>query len=391
MNTGFLLNFTTLLDLLCACSAGAQTYSVVHSFGALTNLTGFHPHAPLVRGPDGTLYGTASEGEARLGVYGTVFSVQSDGTRFTVLKYFTNYTEAVQPYGGLALSGSTLYGTTYGGGYGTVFKLNTDGSGFAVLKAFNHFDGANPYAGLTLFGPTTSGGSVSGGTVFKINTNGTGVMVIKDFTGSDGSMPQAGLIVSGQTLYGTTSSGGGYGYGTVFKVNIDGSEFAALKEFDGANDGAQPDARLVLSGQTLYGTTIYGGAAGLGTAFQLNTDGSAFAVLQHFTGTEGSWPGGGLVLAGARLFGTTSAGGALDAGVLFSLSLQPSLRVTRPTASTIGLAWPYPSDGFSLQQIANLGGMEWTSVTTPPAHVGDEWQVDLSSPPGHRFYRLHRP
>src|ERR1039458_4278133 len=40
----------------------------------------------------------------------------------------------------------------------------------------------------------------------------------------DGAKPQAGLILSGNTLYGTTSgAGGNLGYGTVFKVNLGGS------------------------------------------------------------------------------------------------------------------------------------------------------------------------
>ena len=33
--------------------------------------------------------------------------------------------------------------------------------------------------------------------------------VIKSFSGSDGAHPQAGLLLSGNTLYGTTFDGGG--------------------------------------------------------------------------------------------------------------------------------------------------------------------------------------
>src|SRR4051812_33640858 len=50
-------------------------------------------------------------------------------------------------------------------------------------------------------------------------------------TNSDGGNPRAGLILSGNTLYGTTQNGGNSGYGTVFAVNIDGTGFTNLHSF----------------------------------------------------------------------------------------------------------------------------------------------------------------
>ena len=89
--------------------------------------------------------------------------------------------DGADPYGGLVLSGNTLYGVTEadefpGAGFGTVFKINTDGTGFTNLHVFNSSDGANPYARLvladdTLYGTSTGGGSSGSGTVFKINTD----------------------------------------------------------------------------------------------------------------------------------------------------------------------------------------------------------------------------
>jgi uncharacterized repeat protein (TIGR03803 family) len=47
---------------------------------------------------------------------------------------------------------------------------------------------------------------------------------------NDGAHPCAGLVLSGDTLYGTTAGGadGFWGCGTVFKVNIDGTGFTVL-------------------------------------------------------------------------------------------------------------------------------------------------------------------
>src|SRR4029450_7285384 len=75
--------------------APAQTYTVIKSFGVLTNVTGWHPPAALAQAPDGTLYGTTYDGEGT--VVGTLFKINSDGTGFIVLKRFTNDLEGANP------------------------------------------------------------------------------------------------------------------------------------------------------------------------------------------------------------------------------------------------------------------------------------------------------
>ena len=189
-----------MLDLIPAGRVTAQTFTVLKSFGILTNISGFNPQSTLVQGADGTLYGTARNGEGS--VAGTIFKVLPDGSGFTVLKWFTNYMDGANPYAGLALSGNVLYGTTPDGGssnYGTVFSVNTDGTGYTVLKHFTGGDGAHPYyAGLTLsnsvlYGATYFGGSSNAGTVFKVNVDGTGYSVLKHLAGSNGANPNAAL------------------------------------------------------------------------------------------------------------------------------------------------------------------------------------------------------
>src|ERR1017187_9736830 len=48
---------------------------------------------------------------------------------------------------------------------------------------------------------------------------------------SDGLGPRAELILSGNTLFGTTTSGGSFSRGTVFKINTDGTDFTNLYSF----------------------------------------------------------------------------------------------------------------------------------------------------------------
>src|SRR5438270_391895 len=124
---------------------------------------------------------------------------------FTTLYSFTGGSDGASPYGGVILSGNTLYGTAgYGGsgGGGTVFAINTDGTGFTNLHSF--------------------------------------------INGSDGGIPATGLVLSGNTLYGTAASGGGAGGGTVFALSTDGTHFEVLHSFSSAviggtnSDGTNP-------------------------------------------------------------------------------------------------------------------------------------------------------
>jgi hypothetical protein len=50
MKTPRILFLTMLLAL---GTANAQSYTVLKSFGILTNMTGLNPRAPLIQGPDG--------------------------------------------------------------------------------------------------------------------------------------------------------------------------------------------------------------------------------------------------------------------------------------------------------------------------------------------------
>jgi uncharacterized repeat protein (TIGR03803 family) len=173
-------------------------------------------------------------------------------------------------------------------------------------------------------------------------------------------------------LYGTTIYGGLSSYGTVFRINTNGSGFTVIKHFS-LTDGAYPAAGLLLVGATLFGTTSDGGAFGGGTVFKINTDGSGYAVLKDFAGSDGASPSADLVLAGTTLYGTTASGGAYDRGVVFSLSLPSPIIVTPPisqtseTGSRIGFRVTAAGDPMPVYQWVfngtnSLGGATTNSV-----------------------------
>lgn len=112
-------------------------------------------------------------------------------------------------------------------------------------------------------------------------------------TNVDGSSPQTGFAFAGDTLYGTTYYGGAAAKGVVFRVNTNGGSFTNLHSFSGGttnslgiftnSDGANLVAEVILSGNTLYGTAQAGGTSGRGTVFRVNTDGTGFTNLHNFS------------------------------------------------------------------------------------------------------------
>jgi len=479
-----LIFILAMFGLAITPELNAQTFTNLYSFTIRPN--GSTPIGGLILSGN-ILYGTTYEGGTNGA--GTVFAINTDGTDFTNIHSFAGYPrDGAYPDAGLILSGNTLYGTTYGGGTdgdGTVFAVNSDGTGFTNLYSFTatagsypgtNSDGANPIArlilsGNTLYGTTFGGGSSGNGAVFAVNTNGTGFTNLYSFTATlsapvysggtnnDGARPQAGLILSGSTLYGTAYEGGANGAGTVFAINIDGTGFTNLHSFTTFvsginNDGAYPDAGLILSGNTLYGTTYGGGANDYGIVFAINTDGTGITNLHSFTSTpgpnftnsDGADPEAGLILSGNTLYGTTTLGGSSDDGTVFAvntdgtgftnlhsltetpaalgvvrgpsqaglilsgntlygtigyggssgdgavfaLGLVPSLDIAM-TNNQVILSWPTWAPNFDLQSTTNLNPPTvWNGVSPLPATIGGQNIVTNPISGTQMFYRLYQ-
>jgi uncharacterized repeat protein (TIGR03803 family) len=93
------------------------------------------------------------------------------------------------------------------------------------------------------------------------------------------------LTVVGSTLYGTAGYGGASGDGTIFSEPLGGGAPTVLYSFTGNSDGANPEAVLILSGSTLYGTASSGGVNGDGTVFALQLTETPEPISMIFFGT----------------------------------------------------------------------------------------------------------
>lgn len=151
-----------------------------------------------------------------------------------------------------------------------------------------------------------------------------------DFNGPNGDDPVSGLVLSGNTLYGTTlvgstngnGNGTADGVGTIFRINMDGTSFTNLYSFSSTangnnNNGGYPNGDLLVLSNILYGTAGTSGAYGNGTVFKINTDGSGFVTLHAFSPDTGPAPYGAYNADGA----TPSVGLVEENNVLYGVAL----------------------------------------------------------------------
>jgi uncharacterized repeat protein (TIGR03803 family) len=319
--------------------------SVLHAFTGSATGDGQFSVAGLIMDSSDNLYGTTLGG----GKGGTVFKVTPTGTETVLYPFNGGSSDGDSPVAGLVMDSSgNLYGTTESGGkrgFGTVFKLTPTGSETVLYSFTGGSDGAYPAAGLimdstgNLYGTTPNGGNLNGcsdsgcGVVFKVTPTGTESVLYTFSGGNDGGGPLGGLIMdTAGNLYGTAAQGGDLsvcfaGCGLVFKVTPAGSE-SVVYTFAGGNDGAYPDASLIMDGSgNLFGTASVGGADGFGTVFKVTPTGTETTLHSFTSGSDGAFPHDGLIAdASGNLYGTASEGGnasdcdGIGCGVVFKLS-----------------------------------------------------------------------
>ncbi len=233
-----------------------------------------------------------------------------------------------------------------------------------------------------LYGTTFYGGSGGNGTVFELTPNSDGSWtesVLYNFTGgTDGGNPFAGVIFDqAGNLYGTTYHGGA-GYGTVFELtpNQDGGWTEnVLYSFTGGSDGNEPVGGVIFDAVgNLHGTTTWGGAAGLGTVFELtpNSDGSwTESVLHSFKGgKDGSYPDRGSLVfdAAGNLYGAAADGGkggcnvfAPGCGAIFELTPNSNGTWTEKVLHRFsgGKEGEAPEATLVFDKAGNLYGSTW--------------------------------
>jgi uncharacterized repeat protein (TIGR03803 family) len=285
---GGAFNLGTVFELTPSASGWNET--VLYSFAGGSD--GASPYAGLTFDAAGNLYGTTYGGGSSN--FGTAFELKPAGAGKWIESVIQTFSgkNGEGPAGGLVLdSAGNVYGVTQGGGKsgaGIVFKLIPSSSGAWTEKILHSFtggnDGAYPYAEKlvfdhlgSLYGTTSSGGTLQQGTVFRLLRNKAGAWseaVLYSFDGTVAANPYSGVIFDAKgNLYGTCASGNGVTtVGAVFELsrarNGKWSERNLL--LFTRDNGEFPEASLLRDASgNLYGTTLLGGTSGMGVVFEV--------------------------------------------------------------------------------------------------------------------------
>ncbi|HEX4078576.1 MAG TPA: choice-of-anchor tandem repeat GloVer-containing protein [Rhizomicrobium sp.] len=228
----------TVFELSPPANGGnSWTEAVLYNFTG--NNDGGEPMGNVLLGSDGNIYGTtAGYGQDNNGVI-YVLTPDNGGWTQSVLHAFQGGNDGAAPRDGLMQDSSgTLYGTTagFGGSYGSVFSLDTDGSNYAVLydipSCQDCYSGNGPWQTVSmdssgaLYGATYADGENNNGEVFKLTpgqNNQWTPSVLYAFQGGAASNYPYSTVLIGKNgrLYGTSyGSAGEYGFypGNVWEI-----------------------------------------------------------------------------------------------------------------------------------------------------------------------------
>ena len=319
---------------------------------------GYAPGFALVADKNGNLYGTTAAGGSSEN--GTVFELKRPSTTGAAWIHRVLYAFKGVPSGrgdgDGSLPGSivfdrtgNLYGTTDGGGFCTKFEglVNCYGSVFelaapsepggawteTILYRFGTTGESNPHGGVifdnngNLYGTTYLGGVGFGGVFELTPPSAPGSPwteeALYNFNNTDGGVPNGSLLFdSAGNLYGTTLQGGAANMGTVFELSPPASPGnpwteTVLHVFQSSGDGNAPLANVIFDKSgNLFSTAWMGGAFRQGTVFQLTppSDGGEWTetTLHNFgSGNDGQEPSAGLIWGhDGALYGTTVMGGS---------------------------------------------------------------------------------
>ena len=348
-------------------------YTILYSFGA-----GYGSGIGSLLFSNNIFYGMTSN---------EIYKINIDGSGFTILHNFSynNANDGADAHGSLIISGNILYGMTRKGGatvdvnnqnsgYGTIFKINTDGTNFNLLHSFvigeDYPYGSLLLDGNFLYGMSSAFGTTTiGGKIFKINIDGSGYSILHSFSGADGSSPNGNLIISGNTLYGMTPWGGNYNgsvrKGNVFKINTDGTGFQSIfNDLNGSTYHTWSYGSLVQVGNVLYGKSDV-------NLYSLNTDGSNYQWYNNGVGycpfAYNPFENGNLVYGNGALYGVNNdCGGAYGVGLIYKF-VPANLGVNVYDKTDKVVVYPNPANDritIDCGNLANVAGWKIEIVNT---------------------------
>jgi uncharacterized repeat protein (TIGR03803 family) len=371
------------IALFGAVPGAVAQLTILHSFGDGTVPNdGSDPRDGLIQTPDGTFYGVTLFHAGRAGARGVIFSITSSGT-YSIPKNYAHpsFTSAPLYYN------KKLIGTYYGQNAknaGVLFSLSGYPNGPWLSHVWHVFtgepaDGEDPVGRLilgsdgNLYGVTEIGGSANQGTIYKVNPKSHAVEIVYSFPSNSSLLrPSTGLLLAADGNFYGAAEAVGNNPGEIYKMTPSGA-VTTFYQFTGS--GFPWGALIQGSDGNFYGTAVgtssnmsfvyrltprgvlkvlhkftptqgpgvittgvvqgpngylYGlswgdGTGGMGTVYELSTDGSTFNVLHYFgdgsVPNDGKDPDGILTVGtDGNLYGVTTSGGSAGNGTVFKIS-----------------------------------------------------------------------
>ena len=322
---------------------------------------------------------------------GVIYRMDAAG-QLTVLFVFPGGERGYRPGPLMQGLDGALYGTAVGGSSlyarfpGIVYRFDPATRDYRILHTFVINDGRGPTGKLFqapdgfFYGTTNQGGPWNSGVVYKVNAAGD-FAIVHAFNTNEGSEPKGGVFQASDGFFYGTLEFGGYG-GRIFRMDAGGNLKVLFSFGPYSSAGWRPVANPIEARDGfLYGTTPRGGTSSSGSdgvVYRLSRSGSLW-VLHSFSGPDGIAPSAPLFQASdGRLYGSTVVGGARGLGTLFRLptsdpALLPtleSLYVDPPSVvggwsatGTLTLSWAAPPGGAVISLSTD------STLTTLPATV----------------------
>jgi uncharacterized repeat protein (TIGR03803 family) len=327
--------FMTEVGVLAKMKTDGTEWTDLHNFDPATE--GSSGIAGVTEVPGNKIFGVQTYGGTSGA--GTLYSINKDGTAFTVHHQFTTPT-GTYPESKLVLFDGKLYGTTTQGGdfgYGVLYTINEDGTGYRVLYHFEQGSfgpGEVPSGNIAV----TSNGRIFGAfsqfavfnfnyyRLFKVDTSGENFSPFLFLNQREqGHFNQGVVMTDDETIFFTTAEMGRHDGGVISTVDTSGTP-TTLYQFGFSTNGFRPSAGLIkASNGKLYGTAAIGGTTGNGTIFSMNEDGTAYTKVHEFTDAEGYDLSGVLLEASdGKLYGACRSGGASNLGIIYRLDKNGS-------------------------------------------------------------------